>query len=84
MDVVNAIRELKEELAQVDAMIAVLEERLRKEKPASAAPKRRGRKRMSREERLLVSERMRKYWANRKSAAGAFAASGGDPNSPAS
>jgi hypothetical protein len=82
MDVVKAIRELREELARVSAMIAVLEEKLRKDKSASPAPKRRGRKRMSREERLLVSERMRRYWANRKSA-GSFGASAGGSTPPA-
>lgn len=68
MDVVRAIRELREELAQVEAMIAVLEQKLKLRGGADPPPGRRGRKKMSREERAAVSERMRKYWAQRKSA----------------
>lgn len=65
MDVLKAIRELHEELSRVDAMIAVLEERVKSTPRASQS--KRGRKKMSRQERLQISERMRKYWANRRS-----------------
>lgn len=68
MDVMRAIRELREELAQVDAMIAVLEQKLKLCGGANPLPGRRGRKKMSRAERIAVSERMRKYWAQRKNA----------------
>ena len=68
MDVLAAIRQLKEERARVDAMIAILESRLeseRREDPEQGGS-RRGRKKMSPEERIQVSERMRRYWAARR------------------
>ena len=67
MDVNKALRELHEEKRRLDETIAVLEARL---KTASGAGKpRRGRKRMSAEERREVSRRMMKYWEARKASA---------------
>jgi hypothetical protein len=67
MDLSKTIAELYEEKTKLDRVIASLEQ-LGEDDPfpvAMAAP-RRGRKFMSPEERLVVSERMRKYWADRK------------------
>ncbi len=68
MDVFDVIRQLMEERDKLDARIVVLEERLQWEndRKDSQGTKRRGRKGMSREERLKVSERMRSYWAARR------------------
>jgi hypothetical protein len=68
MDLYKAIRQLYEERARLDRVIASLEELQRaaggdtEEEP----PKRRGRKAMSEEERRQVSERMKQYWADRR------------------
>ena len=68
MDLDKAIRALYEEKRRLDALIASLEETARHGDltPHRPAQKRRGRKGMSPEERLIVSERMKKYWADRK------------------
>jgi len=68
MDVFQTIRELTQERDRLDAMIAILEARLELERKAKLgdAKGRRGRKAMSPEERLQVSERMRRYWAARR------------------
>ena len=64
MDVYGALRELYDEKRKLDATISALEAGLLK---GGASPaKRRGRKTMSAEERLEVSQRMRKYWENRR------------------
>ena len=68
MDIYKAIRALQEERQRLDELIASLEnlqawgahEQIRP--PAG----RRGRRNMSRQERLRISERMRNYWAERK------------------
>ncbi|MGB9612107.1 MAG: hypothetical protein ACPL7M_14145 [Bryobacteraceae bacterium] len=68
MDLYEAIRALHEEKKKIDRLIAVLEELERtadKDRPAPRK-KRRGRKSMSPEERRQVSERMKRYWAQRK------------------
>ena len=64
MDYRRAIQELIEEKKKLDAAIATLESLLsdRSEKQTS----RRGRKSMSEDERKIVSERMRRYWAKRR------------------
>ncbi len=71
MDLLKAIRELHEEKKRLDAVIASLEQMLAAESKLPAVRARlgrkRGRKSMSREERLQVSERMKKYWASRRS-----------------
>jgi hypothetical protein len=65
MDLEKALRELYEEKKRIDRAIARLESRLTSmsEKPQRS---RRGRKSMSAEERLIVSERMTAYWAARR------------------
>jgi hypothetical protein len=69
MDLYKAIRQLYEERAKLDRLIATLEE-FQKNGPVTpadaGAAKRRGRKTMGEEERREVSERMRQYWASRK------------------
>jgi len=64
MDVHKALRELYEEKKRLDRAILALEANLKK--PGKAP--RRGRKRMSPEERLAVSKRMSAYWAARRAA----------------
>lgn len=65
MDLFKAIRELREERKRLDRIIAFLEKGLAEEKK-KPAPKRRGRKSMGAEERKIVSERMKKYWEQRR------------------
>ena len=60
----KVIADLYKERQKLDHAIALLEE-LHALTP-SDPPRRRGRKSMSAEERQLVSERMRKYWASRR------------------
>jgi hypothetical protein len=67
MDVDKLIRELNAEIEKIKATIVCLE-KLHGSSGNSATPSRRGRKSMSAEERLEVSKRMRKYWANRRRA----------------
>ena len=64
MDVTKTLRELYEEKRRLDAAIRTLEAHLTK-RPVRP-PARRGRKSMSAEERRAVSERMRRYWENRR------------------
>jgi len=68
MDLYKAIRELHEEKKRLDQVIASLEALLAVEeaKKNQEPEKRRGRKAMSPEERLQVSQRMRAYWAARR------------------
>jgi len=64
MDLNNAIRELRKQLDKLNQVIASLEElELTGVLPAAT---RRGRKSMGDDERQLVSERMKKYWAGRR------------------
>jgi hypothetical protein len=69
MDLYKAIQELYAEKEKLERVIASLEELQR---AAGGAPdmarggKRRGRKSMNAKERQEVSERMKKYWANRR------------------
>ncbi|MCX7008657.1 MAG: hypothetical protein NTY53_15635, partial [Kiritimatiellaeota bacterium] len=64
----KTIQELYEERKRLDGAIAALESVLEANavSPGANPPSRRGRKSMSREERLKVSQRMRKYWAARR------------------
>ncbi|MGA2133404.1 MAG: hypothetical protein ABSH50_14005 [Bryobacteraceae bacterium] len=64
MDLNKAIRELYEELEKLNGVIASLEQF----EGTGTIPelKRRGRKSMGQKERLMVSERMKKYWASRR------------------
>jgi hypothetical protein len=69
MDLYKAIQELYAEKEKLERVIASLEELQR---AAGGTPilaragKRRGRKSMSAKERQEVSERMKRYWANRR------------------
>jgi len=66
MDLKEAIEQLREVQATLDGLIACLES-LRGSGGSNPPPaKRRGRKSMGPEERRLVSERITKYWANRR------------------
>lgn len=67
MDLNKTLRELYVEKKRLDAAIASLEARCQ----ASAAKpaQRRGRKTMTPEERSRVSERMSKYWRNKRAQA---------------
>ena len=73
MDLYKAIRELVEEKRRIDQIIASLEEMLARgpvgpqgRDASKDAPKRRGRKSMSPEERREVSARMARYWAEKR------------------
>lgn len=63
MDVFKAIRDLIDERNRIEQMIAYFEGKLVDQAPVKS---RRGRKAMSAEERLRVSERMKEYWALRR------------------
>jgi hypothetical protein len=70
MDLYKAIQDLYAEKEKLERVIASLEELQRTAGSLPAMPKpakRRGRKSMSPSERQEVSERMRKYWAGRRS-----------------
>jgi hypothetical protein len=64
MDLTKAIRELHGELDQVNEIIAALEQF--ESTGTLPAPRRRGRTTMATQERKLVSERMKQYWASRR------------------
>jgi hypothetical protein len=70
MDLFKAIQDLYAEKEKLERVIASLEELQRTAGTVPVLPakpsKRRGRKSMSSEERQEVSERMRKYWAERR------------------
>lgn len=70
MDLSKIIAELYEEKVRLEKVIASLEQLGETALPVSISSHRRGRKFMSPEERLVVSERMRRYWAGRKAANG--------------
>jgi hypothetical protein len=64
MDLNKAIRDLRAELDKLNEVIASLEHlQITGTLPE---PRRRGRKSMPEEERVLVSQRMKKYWASRR------------------
>ncbi len=76
MDLDKAIRELYAEKQRLEDAIATLEALLRSKSHRAALKldalkpaKRRGRKSMPPDERRAVSERMKKYWAQRRVAA---------------
>jgi hypothetical protein len=70
VDLYKAIRMLYEEKKRLDRLIESLEDLQTHGNGAKApaAPSRRGRRMMTAEERLQVSERMRKYWSQRRDA----------------
>lgn len=70
MDLYKAIQDLYAEKEKLERVIASLEELQRAAGGNPVIPKtsrRRGRKSMSPSEREEVSERMKKYWASRRS-----------------
>ena len=67
MDVLKALRELYLEKSRIDRLIAICESKV-KEQDRRLSRSKRGRKSMSMEERKVVSERMRNYWASRRDA----------------
>jgi hypothetical protein len=69
MDLNKAIRDLREELQKINQVIASLEQF--QSTGTLPEPRRRGRKSMPEDERKLVSDRMRKYWAARRQNRGA-------------
>ncbi len=67
MDLYKAIRTLYDEKKRLDKLIESLEHmQTRGASPEARVVGRRGRRRMSPDERREVSERMRKYWATRR------------------
>jgi len=64
MDLNKAIRELHEELEKINQVIESLEQF--QSTGTLPEPRRRGRKSMAAEERLIVSARMKKYWAAKR------------------
>jgi len=69
MDLNKAIRDLRDELQKLNEVIVSLEQF--QSTGTLPAPRRRGRKSMDEEERKLVSERMKQYWASRRKSKGA-------------
>jgi hypothetical protein len=70
MDLYKAIQDLYSEKEKLERVIASLEELQRTAGAIPVLPKtakRRGRKSMNSQERQEVAERMRKYWASRRS-----------------
>ena len=65
MDVLKALRELYLEKTRIDRLIAICESKI-KEQDRRLSRSKRGRKSMSADERKIVSERMRNYWASRR------------------
>lgn len=85
MDLTRAIRELYAEKARLEKIISSLEQLLQGDvEPAAATGKRRGRKFMNAQARKEVSERMKKYWAERRQqeGAGQAAAAQSQPSGP--
>jgi len=71
MDLYRALQDLYAEKEKLERAIESLEQLQRAKRVSSDVPapnKRRGRKSMSPEEREEVSERMKRYWAARRSA----------------
>jgi|YelNatPaOPRAMG01_1025707.scaffolds.fasta_scaffold84818_2 hypothetical protein len=70
MDLYKAIRDLYAEKKRLDEVIMELEKLLEKKvdagEQAPTPSRKRIRKRMSAEQRRRVSERMKKYWADRR------------------
>lgn len=70
MDLYKYLRELHDEKSRLDRVIHSLEEVVEQRMLPPAPARRRGRKPgMADDERRLISERMRNYWAQRKALA---------------
>ena len=67
MDLYRIIRELVDERNKLDRIITSLEEMILSGETSEPALKRRGRKSMDSTARKQVSERMKRYWENRRS-----------------
>lgn len=79
MDLYKAIQDLYAEKEKLERVIASLEELQRNAGTLPILPKaaqRRGRKSMNADERQEVSERMKRYWANRRQKLDKHAAEG--------
>jgi hypothetical protein len=63
MDLYKIIRELQQEVEKIDLVVESLEELIRD--GTLTVGRHHGRKFMVTEERRIVSERMKKYWASR-------------------
>ena len=70
MDISSALQELYAERQKVERAIAALQELQATyvSHPDLSSGNRRGRKSMNAKERIEVSQRMKKYWANRRKA----------------
>jgi hypothetical protein len=68
MDLLKTIAELHEEKKQLDRVIAALEGFDSQQSGQAPGRRRRGRKSMSAEERLEVSARLKRYWAQKRQA----------------
>jgi hypothetical protein len=66
MDLTRIIQQLYAERDRVQQAIATLEQFQQEKTTAAPAHRKRGRKSMSAEERKVVAERMKTYWANRR------------------
>jgi hypothetical protein len=69
VDLQHIIQQLRHELERIKSAIAALESVAPLEVvtvPLRPPPRKRGRKGMNAEERKVVSERMRRYWAERR------------------
>ena len=83
MDIMKAIEELRNQKARLDEVIARLEaltlNRGGEQEVSPPIRGRRGRKYMDPEERAVVSQRMKEYWAKRRKASkGAKSAASGN------
>ena len=76
MNLTEIIRDLYNEKAKVEKSIAALETLNSDQGAGPVFARRRGRKSMGTEERGLVSERMKKYWAARRAQRAAHSAGG--------
>jgi len=84
MDLAKIIKDLLEDKATIERVIAALEDLQRNavEIPELPKPRRKGRKPMPPAERQEVSERMKRYWARfraERSAAGSAGSHAGGP-----
>jgi hypothetical protein len=66
MDLRKTLNDLYMERAKLDRVIAFLESLAEGTPRPATTGSRRGRRFMNPQERLIVSERMRKYWARRR------------------
>ena len=66
MDLTRIIQELRAERHRVQQAIETLEQFQQEKDTAASAHKKRGRKSMGAEERKVVAERMKSYWAKKR------------------